>query len=117
MDDAFKLKTPPVTSKPAEGESHRISLALFEAGKSIEAIAKERNLAIGTIEGHLTSFISTGKLSINALMSEEKIEAIEQVMKELGEVPSSQIKERLGEGFSYGDIRAVINHQKLLKEA
>lgn len=116
-DDAFMLKTPPIASKPAKGESHRISLALFEAGKSIEAIAKERNLAIGTIEGHLVSFISTGKLSINALMSEEKIEAIEQVMKELGEAPSSQIKEKLGEGFSYGDIRAVINHQKLLKEA
>lgn len=116
-DDAFQLKTSPAKSKPAKGESHRISLSLFESGKSIEEIAVERGLAMSTIEGHLISFIATGKLPVTALVSEEKIKAIEQVMQKLGEVPSSQIKERLGEEFSYGEIRAVINHQKLLKEA
>ena len=111
-DDRFKLDEIPSKLKPAKGESHRTSLSMFQSGKAIEEIALERSLAVSTIQGHLVSFIETGKLSIQALLSEEKIKAIDHVIETLGDVSTSQIKERLGEEYSYADIRAVLLHRK-----
>lgn len=100
-----------VKNKPAKGESHRISLALFKGGKSIEDIAEERNLAIGTIEGHLASFVSSGELDIELLVTKEKMDMIRQVIDSIGHEPSaSEVKEKLGDEFSYGEVRAVISY-------
>ncbi|HEY8400635.1 MAG TPA: helix-turn-helix domain-containing protein, partial [Cytophagaceae bacterium] len=99
-------------SKPVKGESHLMSLNLFRQGKSILEIAKERGLAVGTIEGHLISFIPTGELKVEELVAKEKIGIIMNKLEELGEVSSSVIKESLGDGYSYGEIRAVLSHWK-----
>lgn len=113
QDDQFKLKEIPTKLKPAKGESHRTSLAMFQSGKTIEEIALERSLAVSTIQSHLVSFIETGKLAIEELLSKEKIKGIEHVIEALGDVPTSQIKERLGDEYSYADIKAVLHHRKL----
>jgi hypothetical protein len=98
-------------SKQPKGESHRISLKLFKSGKSVIQIAEERGMAIGTIEGHLASFIPTGELKIREFIDENKIEKILKVIEEVGEVNSSAIiKEKLGDGYSYGEIRAVMSY-------
>jgi hypothetical protein len=99
--------------KREKGESNKISLSLFQLGKSVKEIAEEREMAISTIEGHLISFIPTGEVDIDMFLSKSKIEIIRKVMDELGEVSSSIIKEKLGEGFSYVEIKAVQNHLKV----
>ncbi len=89
--------------------SHSISLKMFKEGKTVKEIAKERNLAIGTIESHLVKFIPTGDIQIEDLVELEKIEVIKDAIFEMNpENGLSPIKEYLGEEFSYGEIKAVI---------
>jgi GTPase SAR1 family protein len=99
--------------KPAKGETQRISLAMFKEGKTVAAIAAERSLTAGTIEGHLATFISTGEVKITDLVTAEKMNVILNTVKEMGGVPSSAIKEKLGPEYSYGEIKAVLEHVKL----
>lgn len=115
--DNFKLKVPAKQAKVVKGESHRTSLAMFEAGKSIKEIAQERGLAIGTIETHLISFIPQGKIDIHAIVNQDKINAIEKVLNESKEATSTEIKAKLGDDYSFNDIRAVVSFMKSLKEA
>lgn len=100
--------------KPAKGETRRLSLSLFKEGKSIEEIARARDLVPGTIEGHLASFISSGELQIQELVPDEKFKRIRQVLKDAEELEegltTSQVKEILGDEISYGEIKAVQNH-------
>ncbi len=117
VTDEYKLIPPAQKPKLEKGESHRISLSMFEAGKTIQEIATERGLAIGTIEGHLISFIPTGKINIHNLVSQEKMNNIETVLNTFPDALSSEIKAKLGDEYTYGEIRAVIVFLKSLKEA
>lgn len=109
----------PTTGKAPKGESHRISLEMFKAGNNITTIAKERGYAVSTIEGHLVSFIPSGEITIQELLSVEKISKIEKVIIELGEkmTGSKDVKERLPQEYSFSDIRAVMLHLKKNQQA
>lgn len=66
-----------IPSKKTEKiDTKKISFELFKSGKSIQAIAYERNMATSTIEGHLAHYIGTGELDIASLISNDKIEEI-----------------------------------------
>lgn len=99
--------------KPKKGESHRISLELFQSGKTIPEIAEERKYAITTIEGHLCSFLKTGEVLINQLVDTETHKKITAVIDEIGPLSSKTIKERLEETVTYGQIKAVLEHYAL----
>jgi ribonuclease D len=93
-------------------DSKRVSYELFEAGKSVEDIAKERQMAISTIEGHLAWFISSGELNIKKLVPAEKIEMISNVINEFDASGMGQVKAALGEKVSWSELRFVMNHLK-----
>ena len=99
-----------VKSKVEKGASLLTTLELFKEGKPIEEIATVRNLAISTVEGHLAQFVREGKLEITKLVQEERVEAILKVIDEVGTESLGAIKYRLGDEYSYGEIRAVLNH-------
>lgn len=104
------------TAKPKKGETKFISLQLFKEGKSIAAIAAQRGMAYSTIEGHLAHFIGTGEIAIKDLVAEEKVAPILKALEELGGNASTPVKERLGEAFSYGEIRAVMQYRNWLQK-
>lgn len=116
MDRVSKLHAPieikpeekAVTAKAAPGESKKISLQLFQEGKSIAEIATIRGLVRGTIEGHLVEFIATGEVDIAALVSREKLAAIMHLLKEMPEATSGTLREKLGDSYSFGEIKAAI---------
>jgi len=60
-------------------------------------------------ENHLLRYISTGEVALEDLVPSEKLGAIKQAILA---TPDSQalspIKEKLGDEYSYGEIRAVI---------
>lgn len=89
-----------------------ISFNLFKEGKSIAEIAKERNFAITTIEGHLASFVANGELDINKMVSEEIQLLINEAVKIHGSESFKTLKENLPEYVTYGEIRMVIAAQK-----
>ena len=70
-------------------------------------IAKERNLTIGTIEGHLIKHLITGEVKITDLMSEEKYTELKSLMESLSYEGFSDLKSKIDEKFSFNEIRMV----------
>ena len=96
--------------KEGPGDSRGVSLEMFRQGKSTQEIAAARNLSVGTVESHLASFVLTGELGISELVPERKLSRIMNVVEEIGGNAAFPIKERLGDDYTYGEIRAVMNH-------
>jgi uncharacterized protein YpbB len=96
--------------KPEKGSSQQESLRLFKEGKTIPEIAAIRNLAESTIGGHLAMFVREGKLDVYCLVNEEKLSRILPVVKEVGGHAITPIREKLGEDYSFAEIRAVLNY-------
>jgi len=99
---------------PAKGSTRRITLQLYKEGIPIPEIAARRSLTISTIEGHLASFIPTGEIDINELVPEHKLIPILTVIREIGETALGPMKSRLGDDYSYGEIKAVLQYSKQL---
>ncbi|MBC6492779.1 helix-turn-helix domain-containing protein [Flavihumibacter stibioxidans] len=91
-----------------KGESQRTSLEFYRQGKSIEAIALERNLAVSTIMSHLIQFVGNGDLALIDLVPAEKVTVIRKAIVETGSEQLGPVKEFLGEGYSFDEIRAVV---------
>ncbi|WP_276479447.1 helix-turn-helix domain-containing protein [Paraflavitalea pollutisoli] len=105
-----------VNGKPAKGETRFISLRLFKEGNSIDTIAAQRGMAISTIEGHLIQFIASGELEVSQLVPEHKIGPILLALKETGGHSSTPVKEKLGDDYSYGEIKAVMQYKSRLQQ-
>jgi ATP-dependent DNA helicase RecQ len=82
---------------------------LYKEGKTVEEIAKERNLTHQTIEGHLAHYVSIGEINISELVSKEKILLIEPLAKTFSGGSLTSIKEKLGNETSFGEIKLVIS--------
>jgi hypothetical protein len=93
--------------KAPKGESQRISLAMYKAGQNIAQIAEERNMAIGTIETHLLSFVPTGELAANEILEEDKYFNILGLLNENPELNNTELKEKLGEEYSWFELRVA----------
>jgi hypothetical protein len=104
-------------AKVVKGETQRISLQLFRKGNSIEEIASARSLAFSTVEGHLAGFVSTGEIGVLEMVDKFKLEKISQLFYKNPSVSASELKQQLGEDFSYGQIKAVMSHCALASPA
>ena len=95
--------------KAPKGESQRQTLRMFREGKSIAEIAAERSLTQSTIEGHLASFVETGELSIDSIVSAHHQNVIRATVKAFDKSYTlSEVKAQLPDDYSYGEIRLVI---------
>jgi hypothetical protein len=110
-----RAETPP--GRPEKGSTRRITLQLYKEGTPIDEIAARRNLNVNTIGTHLASFISTGEIDIKELVPEEKIAPILTVIRETGGSNIGPMKSRLGNDYSFAEIRAVMNYSRLLGAA
>jgi hypothetical protein len=84
------------------------SFNLYKEGKNIAAIAAERNLTIGTIEGHLLPFIASGEIDINELVSAKKQQLILDAAAIHGTASQKTLIENLPEEVTYNDVRMVL---------
>ncbi len=105
VEEARKPKAPRIDTKT-------ISLELFEKGRTLSQIAEERGLALSTIEGHMVHWVEEGKVAIDAVLSSEKRQTIEQKLSDMPETPLGEIKQALGDDVSYGEIKLVQAHFK-----
>ncbi|NQU63258.1 MAG: helix-turn-helix domain-containing protein, partial [SAR324 cluster bacterium] len=88
--------------------TRNISFNLFEQGLTIKEIGKQRGLVPSTIESHLSTFVESGQLNIDRLIPKEKQAAIARQLDLETTNSLSKVKEQLGDGFSYGEIRFVL---------
>ena len=98
-------------SKEGELSTYDITLQMLESSLSIEAIAKERDLAVGTIESHLSKAVTENRISIFKFMKEEDVNTISIALRELPEgFNSKDLYLKLEGKFGYGSLRAVMSH-------
>ena len=90
--------------------SAHISMQLFKEGKDINTIAKERSLAASTIEGHLTEFIITGDVSVDAFADETTVKIISECLNANTDKKHSEVRTMLNNAYSFVQIKAVANH-------
>ncbi len=93
-------------------DTKTLSFNLFKEGKSIAEIAKERNFAIGTIEGHLAYYVSNGDIDINKLVSLEKQLLIKAAARLHGSTSHKILKDNLPEAITYSEIKMVVATEK-----
>jgi len=86
------------------------TLKLFKGGKTISEIAAARVLKDSTIESHLAYYIFDGDVKVEDLVPAAKITHIKQAIRLHGGQALAPIKNELGDEFSYGEIRAVVNY-------
>jgi hypothetical protein len=95
-------------AKPVKGESNRESLRLFKEGKSVEDIAKERSMAVTTIEGHLATYITSGEIDISSFLNDNELNEIKEIIDSLNTTQLTPIKQKVGDKFSYGQIKMAV---------
>lgn len=103
--------TPPALTDDTR-KSWEKTLDLFNQNLSVEEIGAERSLAPTTILSHLCQCVEKGKVSIGALLSEEKQALIEDAIHRLENPSAKAIKEDMGEDVTYDDIRLMMAYRK-----
>lgn len=90
--------------------THIASFQLFQEGKTLNEIAKERGLVASTIYGHLAKFAEQGildKKDMLRIYPKEKYEAFEKVFKTQPKDNLNDWKSALPEDFEYNEIRLL----------
>lgn len=117
IEEQIEIETEePKKEKKPKGASKNLSFEMYSSGMTIEQIAKERNLAVSTIQGHLSDYISTGEIDITELMDAEKIELIAEYFLNNEPETLSEVKKDLGEDVSYSEISFVQNYLEFVKK-
>lgn len=98
------------TPKEAKVNTKDVSLQLFNEGLSLDEIAERRNFVRTTIQGHLAHFVQEGIITTDRLIDPEKLENIMKVIKAVDSTLSSAIKEKLGDDYSYSEIKIALAH-------
>jgi hypothetical protein len=92
-------------------KSKEESYQLFLKGNDIEEIARLRNMTVGTIEGHIAQYIVSGDIDVLRFISDEKLNNIIEVSNRIETVNLGPIKEKLGNEYSYSDIRYALAYK------
>lgn len=98
----------PNEPKVPKTPTREISYNLYKQGMTLEQIAAERGFVKDTIAGHLASYVKEGKIGLRALISSAHEKKIRDFMKAHPELEHfSEIKEALGAGIDYYEIKLV----------
>ena len=107
-----------VTTKIAKIPSHILTFQLFEEGKTIPEIARDRGLVTETIYGHLAKFADQGLLDLTRIFDKEKIKTFEKEFKKNSSAETlSDWKKILPNDFEFNEIRILMNHYNFRKNS
>lgn len=101
--------------KPAKGDSSKLTLQMFRAGKTTSDIAKERGITHSTTYSHLIEFIKSGEVDILEVMDEDKLQKLTRELSLQPEQTLTELKQKLPEDISYDDIRAAKSYTEFKK--
>ena len=113
----------PVKKKKAPKEKKEkidtklLTFEMYKDGKNIKAIAKERSLTEGTVEGHLAHYVEQGELDVLDFIGQGKLNMIEKAIHGLDTFALTPLKKELGKEFSYGELRLGVAYVISQKEA
>lgn len=103
-----QLKTKSKTKnkeKKSKASTYDQTLNLVKSGKSIEEIANERQLSVGTISTHCVRLIKLEKLDLPEVMDKKKISGLYDLFDEYDGGSLSPLKELAGNNYSWDEIK------------
>jgi uncharacterized protein YpbB len=101
---------PKADTKPKpKTDTKKVSYDLYKNGLTIEAIAKERDFATTTIEGHLATYVASGDIDVLELVTKEKFKIAKKAIASKKYNGLSELKAHLDDSFSYGELRMIVN--------
>ena len=106
---ALKVRTAAEKKKKEpKPDTKLLSFELYNEGKTLAEIAKERGLSLGTVEGHLAYYVSTQQLDVAKLVKPNKIRNITDAVESQKTKSMATIREFLGKDYSFGEIKMVL---------
>ena len=106
--------------KSTKEKSYRISINMLREGKNLKEVAIERGNTIGTIIGHIETFISEEELDFNVdftgLFTEEEEKEVLNACERVGYLKLNPIKSQVSNGISYDKIRLIVLKKNLKKQ-
>ncbi len=103
--------------KPAKEkiDTKLLSFDMFKDGKTIDEISENRDLKRPTIESHLAHYIGLGELAIEDVLDAKVLDTLIPKLKTLGPGNLSDLRSKLSNAFSYGEIKLGLAHIQSLK--
>ena len=81
------------------------TLALIIEKKSISEIAAERVMSETTIVNHITSLLRQETITLDLILSKERISELDQLFSDYTEQSLTPLKEKVGESFSWDELK------------
>lgn len=95
-------------SKAPKIDTKLLSFELYNQGKSMVEIAKERGFSVTTIEGHLAYYVSTQQIDVGKLVKANKMKNIADAVESQKTKSMATIRAFLGKDYSFGEIKLVL---------
>ena len=93
------------------GSTYAKTLGLLRQGLTLNEIATQRGLSSGTVIGHLERLAAHGeRIDVGRQMEPERFDSIRQEIERSETSWLSEIRDALGDGYSYDEIRLVRLH-------
>lgn len=89
-------------------DTKALSYQLYKEGNKIADIAKIRNLAVSTIEGHLAFYVSKGLISVDELVTTEKLVLVSPYLNEFEGGSIVPLMQKVDNKLSYGEVRLAL---------
>jgi hypothetical protein len=93
--------------KKKKGTTYEITLEMFLNGKSVDVIAKERQLSETTIYSHLAQLVKEEKVDILDVLDAKRLSELNDLLGEKELSTLSAIKEELGDKVSWSELRLI----------
>ncbi len=95
--------------KREKGETQKITLEMWEEGKTLDEICKLRSLKMGTIQTHMSKWIKEGKVDIAPFMDIKKVEAVWKTIQDNPDKSSAELREVYPDSLEYSELTMVRN--------
>lgn len=98
--------------KAEKGSSKNESLAFYKQGMTVAEIAAQRDMAMTTIETHLSEFVQSGEVNVFDFVNKSELEKVKVAMKKIGDERLTPLIAELGPQFNYGKLRMALMYLK-----
>jgi ATP-dependent DNA helicase RecQ len=89
-------------------ETLEITLALYQKGCSLEEIAQQRSIKTNTVIAHLVELIERQQtIDLDQFVEPDRQKVIREAIGQLGAVSLTNLRNHLGEAYSYDEIKLV----------
>ena len=91
--------------------SEEITLSFITQGKTLQEVADERDLTIGTIYTHLAKLIHAKKIDIDQYVDADLLSRVMSILNETPEISNSELFELLEGVATYDELRLIRAYQ------